>query len=61
MNTFESLIGHDALTIMIGVVLVIGVLAFARFDFRRTSRLPHLGTVLVKNRLKSFGSFPTRH
>jgi hypothetical protein len=52
MNSFESFIGQDTLTIVLGVVLVLGVLAFAWFDLRRTSRLPDLGTVLVKNRLK---------
>jgi len=53
MHPFESLLGHDAFTIALGVLLMLSVLAFARFDVRRTSRLPHLGTVLVKNRLKS--------
>ncbi len=61
MNPFESFIGQDTLTIVLGVVLVLGVLAFAWFDFRRTSRLPDLGTVLVKNRLKSSRRIPTRH
>jgi hypothetical protein len=61
MNPFESFIGQDALTIVLGVVLVLGVLAFAWFDFRRTSRLPDLGTVLVKNRLKSSRRISTRH
>lgn len=53
MQPFESLIGPDAFTIVLGVILMLGVLAFAWFDVRRTSRLPDLGTVLVKNRLKS--------
>jgi len=61
MNPLVSLIGHDALSVVLGLVLVMGVLAFARFELRRTSRLPHLGTVLVKNRLKSFGSLQNRH
>jgi hypothetical protein len=61
MNPFESFIGQDVLTIVLGVVLVLGVLAFAWFDFRRTSRLPDLGTVLVKNRLKSSRRISTRH
>jgi hypothetical protein len=61
MNPFESFIGQDVLTIVLGVVLVLGVLAFAWFDFRRTSRLPDLGTVLVKNRLKSSRRIQTRH
>jgi hypothetical protein len=52
MDPFESLFAHDALTIALGVVLVLGVLAFAWFEVRRTSRLPSLGMVLVKNRLK---------
>jgi hypothetical protein len=54
MHPFESLFGHDTLTIVLGIVLMLGVLAFAWFDYHRTSRLPHLGTVLVKNRLKNF-------
>jgi hypothetical protein len=54
MYPLEWLTGQDVFTIVLGVLLVIGVLVFARFDIRRTSRLPHLGTVLVKNRLKRF-------
>jgi hypothetical protein len=53
MNTINSFIGNDSATIVIGAVLVMGVLVFAWFEYRRTSRLPHLGTVMVKNRLKS--------
>ena len=49
----SSFIENDTATIVIGVVLVMGVLVFAWFDYRRTSRLPHLGTVMVKNRLKA--------
>lgn len=53
MNMISSFIENDTATIVIGVVLVMGVLVFAWFDYRRTSRLPHLGTVMVKNRLKA--------
>lgn len=53
MNPIESLFGHDTFTIVLGILLMLGVLAFTWFDYRRTSRLPHLGTVMVKNRLKS--------
>jgi hypothetical protein len=53
MNPFESFIGQDPLTIGLGIVLVLGVLAFAWFEVRRNSRLPSLGMVLVKNRLKN--------
>ncbi len=40
-------------TLLLGVGLVLGVLAFGWFEHRRTSKLPNLGTVMVKNRLKS--------
>ena len=53
MNIISAFIGNDTTSIVIGAVLVLGVLVFAWFDYRRTSRLPHLGTVMVKNRLKS--------
>ncbi len=53
MTPITALIGNDAATIVLGTLLVMGVLVFAWFDYRRTSRLPHLGTVMVKNRLKS--------
>ena len=53
MNMISNFIGNDTATIVIGAVLVMGVLVFAWFDYRRTARLPHLGTVMVKNRLKS--------
>jgi len=52
MNPIASFIGNDPATMVLGAVLVMGVLVFAWFDYRRTSRLPHLGTVMVKNRLK---------
>ncbi len=54
MHFIVNFIGNDAPTIALGTVLVLGVLVFAWFDYRRTSRLPHLGTVMVKNRLKGF-------
>ncbi len=53
MNPIAALIGNDVPTLVLGAVLIIGVLVFAWFDYRRTSRLPHLGTVMVKNRLNS--------
>lgn len=53
MNMISDFIGNDTTTIVIGAVLVMGVLVFAWFDYRRTARLPHLGTVMVKNRLKN--------
>ena len=52
MHPFDTLFGPDTLTIVLGVALILGVLAFAWCEVRRTSRLPHLGTILVKNRLK---------
>ncbi len=52
MNPIMAFIGNDTSTLVLGMVLVVGVLVFARFDYRRTSRLPPLGTVMVKNRLK---------
>lgn len=51
MNAIAAFIGNDTPTLVMGAVLVLGVLVFAWFDYRRTSRLPHLGTVMVKNRL----------
>ncbi len=54
MNPIAAFIGNDTPTMVLGVVLVVGVLVFAWFDYRRTSRLPHLGMVMVKNRLKGF-------
>jgi hypothetical protein len=51
MNPYEWLIAQDLFSIVVGILLVLGVLVFAWFDYRRISRLPHLGTVLVKNRL----------
>ena len=53
MNMISDFIGNDTATIVIGAVLVMGVLVFAWFDYRRTARLPHLVNVMVKNRLKS--------
>jgi hypothetical protein len=51
MNPIAALIGNDPGTMVLGTVLVVGVLFFAWFENRRTSRLPNLGTVMVKNRL----------
>jgi hypothetical protein len=61
MHPFETLFAHDPLTIALGVTLLLGVLAFAWFEVRRTSRLPPIGMVLVQNRLKSSSKFPTGH
>ena len=52
MNSIAAFIGNDTPTMILGTLLVMGVLVFAWFDYRRTSRLPNLGTVMVKNRLK---------
>ncbi len=52
MNPIAAFIGNDTPTLLLGVVLVVGVLVFGWFDHRRNSRLPPLGTVMVKNRLK---------
>ncbi len=54
MHSISAVIGNDLPTIVLGTVLVLGVLVFGWFENRRTSRLPHLGTVMVKNRLKGF-------
>jgi hypothetical protein len=51
MNPIAAFIGNDTPTLVLGTVLVVGVLFFAWVDYRRTSRLPNLGTVMVKNRL----------
>ena len=51
MNPIVAFIGNDLGTMVLGTVLVAGVLFFAWFDYRRTARLPNLGTVMVKNRL----------
>ena len=53
MTPIVAFIGNDTVTLLLGVVLVVGVLVFGWFDYRRTSRLPALGTVMVKNRLNS--------
>jgi hypothetical protein len=53
MNLITAFIGNDPETMVLGGVLVVGVLFFAWFEYRRTSRLPNLGTVMVKNRLNS--------
>jgi hypothetical protein len=52
MNPIAAFIGNDPGTMVLGTVLVVGVFFFAWFEYRRTSRLPDLGTVMVKNRLK---------
>ncbi len=51
MNPIAAFIGNDTPTMVLGTVLIVGVLLFAWFEYRRTSRLPNLGTVMVKNRL----------
>ncbi len=53
MNALATFFGNDPVTMILGSVLVTGVLVFGWFENRRTARLPHLGTVMVKNRLKS--------
>jgi hypothetical protein len=60
MFLLESVLGQDSVTIIAGGALILGVLVFGWFDYRRTSRLPPLGTVLVKNRLNSSGRFPNQ-
>ncbi len=54
MNPIAAFIGNDTPTMVLGTVLFMGVLIYAWYDHRRTSRLPHLGLVMVKNRLKGF-------
>lgn len=54
MPQISVALGNDLPTMVLGTVLVLGVLIFGWFEYRRTSRLPHLGTVMVKNRLKGF-------
>lgn len=60
MHLVELIIGHDPLSMGIALVLVLSVLAFGWFEVRRTSRLPHIGMVLIKNRLNSTSQFPAR-
>lgn len=60
VHLFELFIGPDPLSMGIALVLVLSVLAFGWFEVRRTARLPHIGMVLIKNRLKNTGKFPTR-
>jgi hypothetical protein len=59
MHLVELFIGHDPLSICIAIALVLSVLAFGWFEVRRTSRLPHIGMVLIKNRLNGTSQFPT--
>ncbi len=51
MNPIAAFIENDPSTMIVGTMLILGVLVFAWFDYRRTARLPNLGTVMVKNRL----------
>ena len=51
MNPIAAFIENDPSTMIVGAMLIMGVLVFAWFDYRRTARLPNLGTVMVKNRL----------
>ena len=37
---------------IIGVVLILGILIFGWIDYRRHAQMPHIGVVMVKNRLK---------
>lgn len=59
MHLLELFIGHDPLSMIIALVLVLSVLAYGWFEIRRTARLPHIGMVLIKNRLKNTGKSPT--
>ncbi|MDT3775983.1 hypothetical protein PJI16_00215 [Nitrospira sp. MA-1] len=59
MHLIEFFIGSDPLSIGIALVLVLSVLAYGWYEVRRTARLPHIGTVLIKNRLKTTSNFPT--
>jgi len=59
VHLFEFFIGPDPLSIGIALVLVLSVLAYGWFEVRRTARLPHIGMVLIKNRLKTTSKFPT--
>ncbi len=52
MTPIEVFLANDSTTLALGTVLVLGVFVFGWFEHRRTSRLPNLGTVMVKNRLK---------
>ncbi|WNM61313.1 hypothetical protein [Candidatus Nitrospira neomarina] len=59
MHLLELFFGHDPLSMVIALVLVLGVLAYGWFEVRRTARLPHIGMVLIKNRLKTTSKSPT--
>ncbi|GJL58769.1 MAG: hypothetical protein NPIRA03_16260 [Nitrospirales bacterium] len=58
MHLLELFIGHDLLSMVIALVLVLSVLAYGWFEIRRTARLPHIGMVLIKNRLKNTSKSP---
>ena len=47
VNPIAAFIENDPGTMVLGTVLVVGVLFFAWFEYRRTSRLPNLGIVMV--------------
>ena len=54
MSPLEILQNEEIIrTLLMGGGLVLLVLGFGWLEYRRTSRLPNLGTVMVKNRLKS--------
>lgn len=55
MNLAEFLDENFWSTLLAALVLVSAVVAFGWFEYRRNTRLPHLGTVMVKNRLKGSG------
>ncbi|MDR4462393.1 MAG: hypothetical protein MRJ67_18035 [Nitrospirales bacterium] len=59
MHLLELFMGHDPVSMGIALVLVLSVLAYGWFEVRRTARLPHIGMVLIKNRLKTTSKFPT--
>ena len=53
MNTITAFLSNEIPTVIMGAVLMIGVLVLAWFDKKRISPMPHLGMVMVKNRLNS--------
>ena len=53
MNELQFLDESFWHTVLVGMGLFCGVLLFGWFEYRRNIPLPHLGTVMVKNRLKT--------
>ncbi|HBP89508.1 MAG TPA: hypothetical protein PKK23_11590 [Nitrospirales bacterium] len=60
MHLIELFVGDDPLSMGIALVLILSVLVYGWFEVRRNSRIPHIGMVLIKNRLKSTSQFPIR-